>query len=573
MTRHPNVTPRRFVIVERKEMRNASLSVSAVLLSLVAVLAAATAAPCRFAPLFNTSAIASDAATATAFLDTHAAGEAGFVRYLGVDPLTQLTYDGHRLDFVTGMPDGLPHLFSAPSKESLHVGLLARYLADQAWPELAPRPNRSAHVFASVDAALATLVQKADAIDAFNTEFPGFGGFMPWFAFANVTENGVNKTQVTPVNGWANRVPALDNGEFFWAAYAVRYVLQTAYPQAKDTKGVKLYERWHVIVERMVKNALTVFYAGDGNIRCVTALSNQSLPVEQNTYSADGGSTCMLNDPYEGELFTVLVDLLTDLPQAEKKMMWVQKRPKLQSVNLTVNASGSNVNITVQRGWWFSAHEQWKYIMLPYRRAQSNWAVFQNGERARTWYASAGGAVSGPSTGVVHPSPGMWASVTSPVTSNADNFDYFSACGVGPIAFETVQYDETITPYSSFPLLLLDDQRVGAAWLHNMISSRKGQNPFGTTESFNVTGTGVGSLCTWDSKENTLLSSLGGIADLNTLALGPQLTERFVYTVEVEWARVFPEARHPGGLSGSALPFQLPQTVVPALLPDYTACA
>jgi hypothetical protein len=243
----------------------------------------------------------------------------------------------------------------------------------------------------------------------------------------------------------------------------------------------------------------------------------------------------------------------------------------LKAVNLTVANRGDITNITVQRGFWFSAHEQWKYMMLPYRRSPTNWRVFANGETARTWYASVGGRVAGGAkkSGAEQPSPGMWASVTSPVSSNAEGFDYFSGCGIAPIGCQQVPHDDTITPYSSFPLLLLPDQSAGASWLHRMLLSRKGQNRFGTTESFNVSGTGVGSLTTWDSKGTTLLASVGGIVDLTERYLGTDAVTAFASRVELEWARVFGNAP----LSGSGLHPQQPAAFVPHFLDDYTTCS
>jgi hypothetical protein len=82
--------------------------------------------------------------------------------------------------------------------------------------------------------------------------------------------------------------------------------------------------------------------------------------------------------------------------------MWVYKRELLQAVKYHT-PSGP---ITVQRGWWFSSHEQvprrvvcrvshvaspndgavqWKYLEMPYLEVPINKRVFLNGERARTW--------------------------------------------------------------------------------------------------------------------------------------------------------------------------------------------
>ena len=52
----------------------------------------------------------------------------------------------------------------------------------------------------------------------------------------------------------------------------------------------------------------------------------------------------------------------------------------LQALNYT---APTGENVTVQRGYWYSAHENWKLAFLPYVEVPIAAAVFQNGERAR----------------------------------------------------------------------------------------------------------------------------------------------------------------------------------------------
>jgi hypothetical protein len=548
------------------------IRIVAALVIVAASCATAAKTPCRFAPLFDGNAVATNQTVAAEFLDAHVDWEKRFIRTIGVDPLTKLCYDGHRLDYDTGMPYHQPHLFAAPSKESIHVGVLARILKDANSPHSAG--YRSLRIYDTMDEVFHVLESKIDALDQFTRDFPGYGGFFPWYSFYNTTDAETNKTvtKIKPIeNGWTNRVPALDNGELFWAAFDLAFVLHRSYADVKDAKGVPLADRWDVVWQRMVKNGVKIFYNGSGNVNCVTVMSNQSLPVELNTYTSAGA--CMIDDPYEGELFTNMLYLLSDLPEAEKDLLWVRKRAMLKAVNLTVNASGALTNITVQRGFWFSAHEQWKYMMMPYRLSNANAAVFDNGERARTWYASAGGNVGaapvGSFGGLQQPSPGMWASVNGPVGSNTDNFPYDSACGLPPVAVEQITSDAVITAYSAFPLLLCSNQCAGAAWLHNMLLARKGQNCYGSTESLNVTGATVAPLTTWDSKITTVLASLGGIGDITVDALGLENLLKFVKRIDAEWEREFPDWRK---LPGSHLDFQLPMMQVPEVLPDFTTC-
>lgn len=525
-------------------------------------------ARCRYAPQFTTEAVLRDAETRRAFLDAHAEMESRFVTHLGVNAATQLTYDGHRLDADIGLPFGDPHLFSAPSKESVHVGIIARVLADAADGTAGARSLK----VMNASHALWVLEKKATAYERFDAAYPGFGGFLPWYAFANTST-----AQTTPAWNWKNRVPALDNGEWFWAVFAVAHVLRTRY----NATHAALATRYDAVWQRMVQHGMPVFYGGDGCVRAVTNIANETWPVGNNTYSGD--SSGCLDDPYEGELFTFMLELLApEWTNNDTAALWRRKRHMLQAVNLSVGvpseshgraaADATVRNITVQKGFWFSAHEQWKYMMLPYRRSAVNDAVFTNGERARTWFAATPAVSATKSTtdpGLVRPSPSMWASVNGPVATNADNIPYFSACGVQPIAFERVTADGVVTPYSTFPLLLASPAH-GAAWLYHSLLADRAQNCFGTTESLNVTGTTVSPLTTWDSKATTLLASLGGITDLTEARLRDMgLLDAFVAKVDSEWTREFGMSLP---LPGAELGYALPAAQIPPVLGDWPTC-
>lgn len=55
--------------------------------------------------------------------------EANFIKSVGVDKTTGLTLDGIRVDVKTGelLPETL-HQFTASSKESIHLGIMAQVL-------------------------------------------------------------------------------------------------------------------------------------------------------------------------------------------------------------------------------------------------------------------------------------------------------------------------------------------------------------------------------------------------------------------------------------------------------------
>lgn len=107
----------------------------------------------------------------------------------------------------------------------------------------------------------------------------------------------------------------------------------------------------------------------------------------------------------------------------------------------------------------------------------------------------------------------MFASVTGPAQSNTENMDYYSDCGIESISFNKVNHVEMITPYSSFPLFLVD-RKIGAVWLHNMLYSPAAQNIYGATEASRIDGHAISPVMTWDSKITTVLAILGGNKDI-----------------------------------------------------------
>ena len=87
---------------------------------------------------------------------------------IAYDELSGYTYDGHPIDYSTGELYGEPHLFSAPSKESIHLGMLA----------LAVSGNPHALLFAGgYDATIKLLQTKMNGYMTFNNTYPGYGCF------------------------------------------------------------------------------------------------------------------------------------------------------------------------------------------------------------------------------------------------------------------------------------------------------------------------------------------------------------------------------------------------------------
>ncbi|RYY35038.1 hypothetical protein EON62_02815, partial [archaeon] len=424
---------------------------------------------------FGASTLSAPSSAAAAFmLQTMQAEGAGFHQPgIGYEPVTGMTYDGHPLAYGNGTLYGTPHEFSAPSKESLHVAMLARALEGS---------DLASAFTGGLNASLSLLSRKMSAYEQFNASYPGFGCFLPW---VSVTSSGLQP--IAP--GWTHAVPGLDNGEWFWSMMAAAAALDTVGDAA-------LARRYHAWTDCMIANARTIFYAGEGKVAAVVQIADPSAPVTPGNYNQTGGG--LLDDPYEGETLTVLLDALTPWTNAsERELLWSVKRPQLRSVNYVLPSGRA---ITVQQGFWFSSHEQWKTLLLPYFDVDIVRRVFANCERARTW------------DGSVTALPGLLASVND-VTNGSESIpDYVSAAGIQSIASQTVLRRDLVTPYGAWPVMA-HNLTAGLCWYRNMLAAPRMQGPHGSTEAISVNGTEISPLTTWDSKVTTLLSMVGGVSD------------------------------------------------------------
>ena len=297
-------------------------------------------------------------------------------------------------------------------------------------------------------------------------------------------------------------------------------------------------------------------------------------PVQN--YTCEPGDPGTLNDPYEGELFTWWLYFYGGLPQSDRGLLWTVKRPQLQAVNYTgsiVNTSESysiatNYTglpvvsrhigpITVQKGFWFSAHEQWKLLEMPYLDIPIVKRVFHNAKRVRTCNSVLMGR-----------NAGLFASVnniTDPVTGQI--IGYISYAGIPSVSFQQEQELDVITPYGVFPTMLFN-QTVGLMWYKNMLDGKGMQNPYGSTESGRRDGTGISAFVSWDSKVTTLVALLGGVG--NFVKEGMMKEGRygeFKRVIEREHTRVFKN------VVGEHWPLCLPDYAMPVKnVTDFEMC-
>ncbi|KAK5164593.1 uncharacterized protein LTR77_009799 [Saxophila tyrrhenica] len=440
-----------------------------VLLPFVSCLSqAACKPPCRFAPLYTSKEIVKDPRP---FIEDVLYWEGHFAQPgIGYNAANEMTYDGTLLDQKTGLASAYGagrHNFSAASKESLHVMVLAKALAGDANAARFISPGSPS---AAPDKAYKIMKQKLATYLAFNETYPGFGGLLPWY----------NNTYaaIEPTSDWINRIPVLDNGELLCAVYGAVHDLQ----RSSRPHHRKLGDQWQDWLDYASVNVAKMFYHGKGKVCAVANLKQALSPTDaKQNYSCEG--TGVLDDPYEGELFTWWPYFFDGLDEYYK------------------HGIGP---ITVQKGFWFSSHEQWKVLEMPYYDVDLVKRLYTNAERARTCNSAA------------RQVPGEYASVNNVTDTYGEIIGYISNAGIPSIANQTEQGLDVVTPYAVFPTLLVEgkrDRAVGMTWWRNMVTGKKMQNPYGSTESERLDGTAVSSFVSWDSKITTVAALLGDVVD------------------------------------------------------------
>ncbi|CAE7650301.1 unnamed protein product [Symbiodinium necroappetens] len=359
----------------------------------------------------------------------------------------------------------------------------------------------------STDEALDILEKKVSSMEDFDARFPGFGGYMPWFCSRGINDAGVCKSttdpgtsRMMPLPGWERSLPGLDNGQLAFGTAAV------------VCRFAQMARRWNGRLERMkVERASVVnlFYDGAGL-------------VARNASNAHNQNQMVLWDAFEGEMWVVIfMDIFgnwskypnngEELRAEEKKLMW---KIKAEHVEPVVYTAADNSKMVLQKGFWFSAHEQWKTLQLPYMDIPLVRHLFTNGEFARL------------ENSLQQQLPGLMASVNAPHGVQCDAHPYCSAVGIQALAEQPIFTETVLTPYASFPSILVDSA-AGLAWYNHMLAMPRVQTPVGSIESFTNTGKAVAPMATWDAKATTVVAMLGGTGPL----LRTYMQEHGVYGV------------------------------------------
>jgi hypothetical protein len=432
-----------------------------------------------------------------------------------------ISASGLTCDHVDLLLSGEPHpvkCYTAASKESLHLEMLALVVnrTKLAWHWI---PDASTEDEA-VSIAILRLESIMKAYEELNLLFPGMGGYIPWV--------GVDTTGFVLDKDSDVELPALDNGQLAWSMFAVAAVLHAVGQSA-------LASRYDAHVTLMAESARILFLnPGDGTVWMTGKVIDAKADLGVSNREGSG----LLGDPYEGELMLMFLDLISTWPdESEKYKMW--EPVKLQQIKVDYTHDGlPNGPISVQRGWRFSSHEMWKYMVLPYLDDPLVRRVVNNGERARTWNSKLKGI------------PGLMGSCWD---SDGVYIDRFGIVSISMGYTEPADDKLHVTPYGAFPTILAD-RGYGLAWHRAMLGRPHMQCVLGSTESSQAFGSKVADYTSWDTKVTVNLAALGGVGHImkDAFAQKSWRLDRFNELVDELYQPYFSE------LNGEDTPFADP---------------
>ncbi len=461
------------------------------------------------------------------FMDRVVRRERAFYRPgVGYDGATGMTFDGHDVDWKTGELRGTPRPVSAASKESLHLIFLTKALTGEPLAERLLSPDVQ-DPKAARGAALQVLERKIATYEQFDHDFPGYGGFLPWYEVGQ----GAGQGRIAPAWDWKERVPGLDNGQLAWSLYVTANAL-------RDLGETKLAARYQQHLDKMRANVVRIFYDPAAHkLRAEAKLGAGNLvSPAQNRYE-NNVAGYFLDDSYEGLLLGHFADLMGDWRDHPGGRAAVFEQPRRNPTSLKLG----DREITASRGHWFSAHEDWGYLVLPFRDVPIADQLFRNAQRARTAWS------------LEHGWRGLLASTHQPVSGNVVP-KYVSALGVPPLGKLPTVAHPIFAPYATFPLALVD-KPIFATWLWATLKAPGMWGPYGMGESFAEDGTHA-PLLTWDGKALPLVAWMGGIGDdVGRLLKRDGLYDRFRSRVEHDFARFDGVP-----IEGTKLPMSAPAT-------------
>lgn len=367
--------------------------------------------------------------------------------------------------------------------------------------------DRRALMLVEPEEAVAILRRKLQSYRDWRDRYPASGGFMPWWSGGQGAQ---------PTDNWDGSIPALDNGEWVWAMLVAEKAL-------RDRGYTELASEYHELNESMMA-ACNLLY--DGRVKSDLRI----LPMDRPQHYLEGE-----HGVHEGVMMVMYVTLFGKDVDAER--LW--SGTELVRVETPWG--------TTWQGFWGSSHEEWAFLFMPYFDVPEYRKLFHVRQVIRTNNAAMRGY------------RGLHASAHNPVVRA-----YSNDSGIEGINTQPLKSQDSLALYGAFPVIL-DNHRVGSAWLFNMLDAPKMQGPMGSGESVSQDGQHVAPIKTIDGTFPILLAAMGGLQQETAAALRERgVLARFEQIMAGEYRETF-----------GARPLQqradlaLPPSAIPAGADDY----
>lgn len=410
--------------------------------------------------------------TTQSFLNHYVRSESGFFREARE---AGIALDG--IDFTAEGEVERKRLWTAASKEAIDLMLITRVFSGNEYAVrlYAEGENNKEK---AVQYCLSILKEKIKSYELFQKRYPRYAGFLPWIQY--------KEGQWRPLDDWEDRVPALDNGEWLWAIYALLYKLPE-YDQ-------KLAQRYQNYFNKVIGNLKEVFWEPSENQIRAEAHIHIHISNEDNksvyTYT-NNIEGYYLNDLFEGILVTYLF-VMNDLLSENEEESLV-----------------SNRVYEVNQSQWGTTYYLWPRQPNGDGSSHTKWGQFVVPELDNIYIS-------------------LFSWRQECLRSNVNTYGTPSSC-TEPLSFggNYTPYNSLIqTPYGAMSMIYLsslleegqvDIKNPGLSWLVNMYNVPGMRlEGYGVLESFSVdleTGElqDIAYLATFDVKGLTMVAIVGGV--------------------------------------------------------------
>lgn len=367
---------------------------------------------------------------------------------VGLDPRSGMPYDHIRIRLNRGILAEVGN-YTAASKLSLSIPFLLGVIKQKpAFKNIKMTPKEAEEF----------LARTLHTLSAYVSEFPDYGGFLPW---VDIRPNG----RIAPSN---TKIPSLDNGQLTWSLAAV----VASFEDKGTPRQKEIAQTARALLS--AQNYMKFYDPARG-------LLHGTIQKDGPNGAWIGDTTYHLDDMFEGTLAVLWGVLHGQIPEET----WYNL--KIPTVDYTLK---SGEKATTLKGFRASFHEHWALAFLPFMDSALA-PIYENFLYISSDFSNRNRL------------PGFLSTAYDPNGC-------YRQMGIPAIAAQAVDRDDVAVVFATAMAMLISPM-TGAAWLKNLYEFKNVLSKFGAVES--VGPDGYADIFTADAKGMTLLAVSGGVVD------------------------------------------------------------